>query len=240
VGSYQEGEINRESAVLQARFVGDRAFAYAIQEVDINRGWRSEMEGSSLSATGTFLSGRYRLTEKVAVDGGFDSRRNVRVYRDRITPETEFDDATRRGYWSGVELRPVRAARVALTVRLTEGGSSGNAESATLSGNATLGGPLHNTLSARSTAYRNDLVEGGLHSVSLGSDLGWRAHVGLTGGLRKESAAAVGARPADLRWYSVDLDCRISRAWLLLVSAEVSNGDVEESTQVYTSAVYRF
>jgi hypothetical protein len=240
VGSYQDGDINRESAVLQARFVGDRAFAYAIQEVDINRGWRMEAEGTSLSATGTFVSGRYRLTEKVAVDGGFDSRRNVRVYRDRITPETEFDDSARRGYWSGVELRPARAARIALTLRLTEGGSSGDAESATLNGNARLGGPLRNTVSVRSTAYRNDLVEGGLHSFSLGADLGWRAHLTGTAGLRKETAAATGARPADLRWYSVDLDCRLTQAWLLLVSAETSEGDVEKSTQVYTSAVYRF
>jgi len=240
VGSYQDGEINRESAVLQARFIGDRAFAYAIQEVDINRGWRMEAEGTSLSATGTFVSGRYRLTEKVAVDGGFDSRRNVRVYRDRITPETEFDDSARRGYWSGVELRPARAARLAVTLRLTEGGSSGDAESATLNANARLGGPLRNTVSVRSTAYRNDLVEGGLHSFSLGSDLGWRAHLTGTAGLRKETASAIGARPADLRWYSADLDCRITQAWLLLVSVETSEGDVEKSTQVYSSAVYRF
>ena len=92
----------------------------------------------------------------------------------------------------------------------------------------------------RSTAYRNDLVEGGLHSISLGADLGWRAHITGTGGLRKETAVAVGARPADLRWYSADLDCRITQAWLLLVSVETSEGDVEKSTQVYTSAVYRF
>ena len=42
----------------------------------------------------------------VSLNAGWDSRRNVRLYRDLVSPATDFDDTYRQGYWGGVEWRP--------------------------------------------------------------------------------------------------------------------------------------
>jgi hypothetical protein len=105
VGSYDGRAINREYVALQAHVYGARFTGAFLQEIDINRDWRA-LDESALGLTSTFVSLHYQAWEAIRVDAGFDTRRNVRLYRDRITPETEFDDSHRQGYWAGLRLRP--------------------------------------------------------------------------------------------------------------------------------------
>jgi len=240
VGSYADGEINRENLVFQGRYSGERLFASAIQDVDINRGWKRDAGESALSATSSFATARYRVTDAVTVDAGFDNRRSVRLYRDRITPETEFDDSYRQGTWGGLDYTVVRGTRVGLHVRRTAGGSSGSARSATFTARSGVA-RFHNLgANLRSTAYRSDTVEGWLHSAGAGADLGDRLHLELGGGLRDETDRVSSLRRNDLHWISVDLDVRMTRTWVLLLSGERSDGEEEKNSQIYASALYRF
>jgi len=97
IGSYEQGEINREFGYLQGRYLARRLSIYLVQEIDVNRGWRKQAEGSTLTRSSTYASVRYRLTDAVSLNGGFDNRRHIRLYRDIETPETEFDDSYRQG-----------------------------------------------------------------------------------------------------------------------------------------------
>ena len=75
---------------------------YGIQEVDYYRAWKQAIGEPAWSPTGTFATARYEVTRAVSLNAGYDSRRNVRLYRDAVTPETAFDDAFRQGVWGGL------------------------------------------------------------------------------------------------------------------------------------------
>lgn len=238
IGSYEAGEISREKLVFQTRFVGSKLLATAIQDVDVNRGWKHETGAAALAPTSTFLSVRYDLRENASLDGGFDNRKNVRLYRDRITPETEFDDGARQGVWAGLQYRPGRRSRLGVNVREITGGAAGAARSVTLTANTSLLARHDATAGIRSTGYRSDVARGWLHSATTGFAVG-RVHTELTGGYRRD--AADGPAPAEqLHWWGVDTDLRLSRAWMILVSAEASRGDLDASSQVYVNTIYRF
>jgi hypothetical protein len=238
IGSYEDGAINRENLVVQARFRGGRIAASATQDIDVNRGWKRRTGAPPLALTSSFLSVRYEVRESVSVDGGFDDRRSVRLYRDRVTPETEFDDNARQGVWAGLQLRPGRRSRMGVNVRDTRGGPGGTARSVTLTASTSLSPRHEATAGVRSTAYRSEVERGWLHSATTGLALG-PAHLELNGGLRRE--AANGLVPAEeVFWWGADTELRLSGAWMLLLSTEASRSDLGRSSQVYLNAIYRF
>jgi len=238
IGSYENRTINREHFALQGRLGRGRAFLTALQEVDLNRGWRGDHE-SALSFTNAFVSGRFSATETLSLNAGFDTRRNVRLYRDRITPETEFDDSYRRGYWGGASLSLPGASRVGLQVRRSAGGETDAATSATMSARTAVPGWRTADVGTRITSYTNGRTEGWLSSVSSGFQLG-RAHAELSVGRRNENARLGSRASNDLTWGSLDVDARLSQAWYGILSVERNGGDQERNTQVYANALYRF
>ena len=118
VTSQQQGQ-SRTAISCSRRATGsaEGLSASAAQEVDINTGWERALGEDVLVPTSTFASLRVALQDGVGLAGGFDNRRNVRLYRDRLTPETEFDDAYRQGAWVGGDLSWRSRLRLAGDVR---------------------------------------------------------------------------------------------------------------------------
>ena len=44
----------------------------------------------------------------------------------------------------------------------------------------------------------------------------------------------------DLHWYSADVDYRLTRLWVLLLSLERTEGESERSRQIFVTGLYRF
>jgi hypothetical protein len=63
IGSYADGEIDREYAALQGRWIGRRVSGFVVQEVDMNRDWKREAGESALSWTSAQVSSRVRVTD---------------------------------------------------------------------------------------------------------------------------------------------------------------------------------
>ncbi|MBP7147006.1 MAG: hypothetical protein KBD01_05640 [Acidobacteria bacterium] len=245
IGSYDQGEINREYVFLQGRYDDPSLSAYLAQEVDFNRGWKDDVEGKSVSPTSTFATVYYRASENLRFNAGYDNRRNVRLFRDRVTPETEFDDEFRRGVWAGADLRFLQRYRVGVSGRVNGGGDAGSADSFSLYLGAADLSAFRLDLRTRSTRYTSDRVEGWLHSLSAGVPIGERMNVQLTAGLRDETRQQVlqfGPTETDARvtWFGVDFDAILGRRWLFLFSAERDQGDIEANDQVYAAISYRF
>jgi hypothetical protein len=239
IGSYAGSTIDREYLALQGRWASPRVDAYGVQELDVNRGWKSDAGESAVSFTSALVSARWRVSERWSVDGGSDSRRQIRLYADRVTPETEFDDDYRSGHWGGVEFRPVRHALIGASARRSTGGSAGAANSVTLRGGGDV--PRWRDLSARAraTRYESDAVEGWLLSSGVSGELAWRVRAGAEIGLREETVPASGAEDS-VTWFSLDADVPLGGGWFLLATAERSHGDREQVTQLHGSAVWRF
>ena len=239
VGSYDGNALDREYFVLQGRLNRRVVSIHATQEIDVARGWKSESE-SFLSPTSTLLGARWNVRDDLSLDGGFDTRRAVRLHRHRITPETEFDDSFRRGMWGGARFTPTAHSSLALSVRRSTGGSAGAATATTAT--LRLRRPSLHGVSAtlRSTRYLNARAHGWLHSVTAGASPGARIHSDITVGFRNERDPRLLSGHDDLRWIALDLDARISRGWYALISAERSHGETEDNRQTHVSVVYRF
>ena len=236
VGSYTMGEINREYLALQSTWANDRASIYFSQDVDYNRGWRRDAEGQTFSWNNTYASLRYKTAENTTTSLGFDNRRNIRLYRDTLSPEVEFDDTFRRGVWSGVDHRFGRKYRLGLRVKRATGGSAGDANTYTLNASARLAVVIR----ARTTWFTNDLVQGWIHSLSVGTQILDQVRMEVGGGIRDENAQTPGGSDDRLTWTSVMVDYALGRSWYASLSYDRSNSDTNPNDQYYSMLSYRF
>jgi hypothetical protein len=241
VGSYEDSEVNREFAYLQGRFRGERLMAYVVQEIDINRDWKSDEAGeSSLEATSSLVSLRFKASESISLFGGFDNRRNVRLLRDRETPITEFDDSFRHGIWAGASFRLAERLSLALDARSRGGDDAGDSHAYTARLGVSRLSRRNVGIHLRSTRYDNPQMEGWLYAVDVGLDLGTRLYFLAEAGLRDEESEISPLFDDSLSWLSVELDIDLARRWYLLVALEQTSGDLEDYGQLFTRLSYRF
>ncbi len=233
VGSYTRGTVNREFLYVQAHYHGPRLSGFMSEEVDYNREWKASEAGEpTFSATGGFVSLQLRAGENVTLFGGYDGRRNVRLYRDRVNPAIEFDDSYRQGAWGGVSLRFAERFQVAAEGRTSHGGAMGNADAYSMSFRA--GGFTRVLLEvqARSTRYTNSGSEGWLHALGAGVNLGSRSRLELSGGSIEETSLVDPSMGRSQKWFGLDLDLGLGRGWYLSLSAERNEGSSEKNDQV--------
>jgi len=240
IGSYVGSEINREFIYVQGRYIGPKLSTFLIQEVDYNRDWKAEEGDGGFDPTNTFVSLSYQATRVIGLHGGYDNRRNIRLFRDRDTPITEFDDAFRRGGWAGVSLSFARFYRLGLDARSSDGGTAGDVASYTA--NFSVAGLTSRNVNfnVRGTQYTRDQVEGWLWGMNAGLDLGRSVYFQVVGGMRDEESPLGVFPETSIVWYGFDLDLDLGRRWYLTVSAERSDGDLEQVDQLYTTLSYRF
>ncbi len=241
IASYEEGEINREFLFVQGRYDHPRFSVYAVQEIDYNRGWRAEAEDGTFAWTSFYGYLRYRLTDSIDLRGGYDSRRNARLYRDLVSPETDFDDRYRRGAWAGVDARVGRHWLLGGEVRRSELESEDPADAASLFVGVRRLTAWDLGFRVRSTRYENAATRGWLHSVTASAQVTERIGVSVQGGAREESARTSVAFDQDgVRWYGIDVDVLIAPRWLFLGSLERTTGGGEEADRLFATISYRF
>lgn len=238
--STDSGSFNREFLFLRGRVSGKRLFGTLSQEVDVNRGWKAVTEGASLSPTSTYLNLRYRLDPRVSVTASVDNRRRVRLYRDRETPESDFDDSFRQGIFAGVDTRPWRFLHLGVGMAHHLGSTGGNARSYTITSRILAPVPVAVEASTRHTRYTGPWISGWLHTVGISRRLGSRLDAEVHGGIRRETRDLAIPEPTRINWWGGNLDVSVTRGWYLLFSAERTGGGDEDNSQIYTSLSYRF
>jgi hypothetical protein len=239
VGSYGRSAVDREFVHFQGRYGGPRLDASATQEIDYNRGWKSDAGEDAVSMTATFFSLSYRITDRLSARSGYDGRRNVRLYRDFESPEIEFDDSYRRGVWGGLSARIAQRFTVGVDGRSSDGGGAGEATAVTLSLGAhrvarRLG------FRARSTSYENELATGWLHSGTIDFHAGRLVQLQLGGGTRREQHVANALPDETLAWVNLEMDVAVGRRWYWILSSDLLRGEMEDVDQYYGRLTYRF
>ena len=240
LGSYTRGEVDREFLYLQGRYGNARWFGFASQEIDFNRSWKSDAGESAVSPTATQIMLRMRASEEFDLSAGFDNRRRVRLYRDRETPETEFDDQYRQGLWAGARWRPLRDYGAGLRVQTRTGGTSSSADAVTLDLDARPSQPGWLWLGSRTTLYQNDLLDGWLQTLRLGIAAIERIELHALGGWRDESSRAGDLLGGQESWIALDVDVTLRPELLLLVSWEHQFQSDEAVDQTYLTLGWRF
>ncbi|HYL22694.1 MAG TPA: hypothetical protein VEU74_13085 [Gemmatimonadales bacterium] len=239
-GSYEASHVNREFVFLAGSYLGPRLSAFLTQEVDYYRAWKLLPGMHAISPTSTFAIVRYRVTDAVTVDGGFDNRRNVRLYTDVVNPETVFDATFRQGAWGGMWLELARRYRVGLEARSSSGGAAGAADAYTVSFAMDRVSRLSGTLRTRTTYYTNPQTSGWLQSAAFAVDAGTRVHLELNGGLRAERDPLADPTNFLVTWLGADVDVTLAHAWYLMCSATRQRGGTDGNDQIYAGVSYRF
>ncbi|MBU1699678.1 MAG: hypothetical protein KJ970_06950 [Candidatus Eisenbacteria bacterium] len=236
IGSYTKGELNREYLFLRGRFNNPKLNGYISQEIDFNRGWKADAGETGLTFTSTYAYLRYQLYKTFSLTGGFDNRRRVRLYRDRVTPETDFNDEFRQGAWIGVTKKLGRATRLSANARSRSGGI----RSMTFYGWTEFPSFNRLRLRVRSSGYENNYSEGWFHSVSVGGTIAKVLRWEGTHGIRREKRSGTGGDARNLHWTALDLDLTPARHWYLSLSGEVTKGDGDHHRTITTSTSFRF
>ena len=240
VGSYATAGINREFALASTMVVTPVFSLYATQELDVNRGWRKDAEGGQgLSPTSTFATLRVTVTPALSLQGGYDSRRSVRLYRDFLTPDIAFDDAFRRGYWGGAALS-IPHLYLSVDSRTSDGLTVGRNQSHTATLSMSRITPLQIGGRARATRYDGPAVRGTLTSVSLEIDPWNRLRMEATVGRRNDESAFDGMIPAKTTWLGLDADAGIGRSWYVMFSSYREIGPSDRLLQSYAGLSWRF
>ena len=240
VGAYDGGQIDREFAYLRATFNSRWLSIYATQEVDVNRGWKAASEGSSVTPTSTFAMAQVMVTDALSVYAGIDNRRNVRLYRDYINPESTFDDAFREGIWAGSSLSALGHVRISADVRESSGGASGQTESVTASASLWRFTSYQLGLHARATRYTGDLNSGDLQSLSLEASPWSALRVQVTSGVRSSAVVLDPNGATRTTWTGIDADLGIGRSVYLWFSLSRESGPTGQYGQSYSALSYRF
>ena len=240
VGSYANGQIDREFGVVRATYNDRRLSIYAAQEVDINRGWKGVTEHASTTPTSSFVTVLLSLSDAFNVSGGFDNRRNVRLYRDYLNPEIAFDDSFRQGEWAGASLYLFGHLRMSGDVRSSTGGAAGTSRPVTGSLSLVRLTPLQLGMHLRSTTFTGTLSEGRLQSASLEANPFGLVRIEFSAGTRVSSRPLDATPATHLTWTGIDADVGIGRSVYLMLSTYRETGALDHSVQSFASLSYRF
>ncbi len=242
VGSYDRGNIDREYAYAQAILTSRRVSVFATQELDLNRGWKRDAEGHTATPTSTFAMLRVAPIDAVSLNVGYDNRRSVRLYRDFVDPETEFDDTFRQGSWLGLSLTPGTHLRMHVDARRASGGigAAGSADTWTASAGVFRLSPLGIGVNARGSRYDSPAGTGTLASASVEVNPWNRVRLEAGGGARSDTQLAVEGAARRLTWREASADAMIGRSLFLMLSAYQEDGDVGRSRQGYFAISWRF
>jgi len=229
VSSRHGGELDRDFAFAQGWWFARAMSASFAQELDLNHGWKRDAGEPALSWTSTFATVRVPVNTRVALMSGYDNRRNVRLWRDQETPETEFDDRYRQGAWAGGSVDWNEFLATGAEFR----GGTGPDESQTWSVNAELHRATrwHVLMRGRWSRYASPVTASALWTGGVGFDPDARSHVELSGGLRSTRDLVAGFEDSE-SWYGVDMDVALGQRWYASGSFEWLTGLAGSSRQV--------
>jgi len=235
--STAHGEPNRNFFYLGGDLGARRLQLHANQDMDLNSGWKADAEGRSVTFSNTYLSGTYQITHPWAVRASFDNRRNVRLYADRETPESQFDSSYRQGFQLGTEWRT--RLTVDLSYRSSRG-LDGDARSGTLMLRVPRFPARALDVNARGTRYSGPDIDGWLGALGLLWHATNRMDLGGHGGVRAEDRSFGLGSQETIGWFGAECDLSLLSSWYVNLSAELTRGTAEHTDQIYSSLTYRF
>lgn len=105
IGEYHSGDVSRELISLQGRINHANQWGiFHTTDIDINRRWRKEKAGQSISLTSVYFNGWYRLSNSARLNLAYDNRTNYWTFDTRSTIDSLFDDHLRQGVRSQLDL----------------------------------------------------------------------------------------------------------------------------------------
>lgn len=241
VGRYREGEVSREFLYQQISYVyGGKLRLFESTEINYNRGWLKDAEGSTLSLASLILDARYRLARALSLSIGYDSRQNYYTIETRTVPDSLFNNALQRGYRISVESRfaDSYSAEIGFGLRDSDGNSS-EATSGWLQLGTTRFVNTSSSAFARVRWYDSEWSTGVQPSLSLSSQTAAWLRTTVDVGVNEYTLATTEDQISQ-KWAGLVLDVSVSRQSYAMFEFEQRFGDHNDASIVTVSMGYRF
>lgn len=240
-GEYQAGNISREFIYQQlTHSLGSNFFLYESSDFNINRGWKQEAEGSTISLANVLVNVRYVPTRAVALNAGYDGRSRYYTWETRETPDSLFDEAIRYGFRGGVELSIFKGTKLSAQQSFrSEPHTNSLYPSGTysLNSHALLNGRVGAAL--RFGTFENIYSTGNQEAVSISMSplrgLDMRSEYGVTTYFFRQQQLT-----SESEWIRFSTDLNLKAGWFSSVSVEQIKASNTEALQGFLEVGWRF
>jgi hypothetical protein len=239
-GNYFTGQISREFMYEQVSFAEQRLYVYESGEMEINRGWRREAEGSSLDLSNLLLNARYSPLTWLSTTLGFDDRRNYRTYETRPAIDSLFDDALRQGWRLGTNVRfsskLYASADAGIRTKQHEGTETRSA-SAGVGGYGLIAPGVQSD--ARIALFESSFSRGLQPTISLSRSIVPQLRLSLELG-RNDYTIQNSSSKLSNQWMRLNADWNLTRHVYGSLYGEIYRGDGLDANRMFGELGYRF
>lgn len=226
VGQYHGRTASREALLAQGRIVRGGRFSIShLLEIDVNRGWRRDQAGESISLSSAFAQGQVNLSRAVIASVSYDTRKSFRNYETRDIADSIFDDRVRQGVRAQLDLMLPRGLSLSAGAGLRAvAGETGKTHS--YNGAVRKQGLFNarSNASVGGSRFSGESSSGYNLNAALGQGLGARTWFSLGGGWYSYTLAGQSQRRSN---HKIDLSTRVSlsRALALNGLGQWQDGD---------------
>ncbi|MBL0060761.1 MAG: hypothetical protein IPP40_04545 [bacterium] len=233
-GEYEEGNISREFIYQQlTHSLGSNFSLYESSDFNINRGWKQDAEGATISLANVLVNARYSPAHMVSLSAGYDGRSRYHTWETRETPDSLFDEAIQHGFRVGVDFTMLHGTRISGQQSYR---SDPNTNSLYPSGTYSISSNtlLHGRVGAmlRYGTFENQFSTGNQQAASLsisparGLDL--RSEYGVTSYHFIEQDITTNSE-----WVRVSADLNLRSGWFSSINAEQSLGSSGDAVRTF-------
>ena len=240
-GEYHNGIISREFIYIQNRFNNSSDWSLdQSMSLDINRDWRKEISGESVSLSNLYLSGRYRFSNSLTAGISYDNRKTYLTYETKSIAEELFDAAQRQGLRTNLSITFPQKIRLSANFGLRK---KENESETTYSYNSSISKSdlliknLRGNLSF--SGFSNLYTNGYNPSLRLTQYLNAGHSFGISGGSYLY-ALNEGNEKRSNNWAGIESYIYLLKRIFLMTNYEYNWGDDSEGHRILAEIGYRF
>lgn len=238
---YHASTVSREFLYFQNNYsYFSRLMIYQSMEVDINRQWRKEKTGESLTLSNFFISGRYRFSRAISAGLTYDNRKNYWTYEIISVADSLFDDALRTG------LRGNLSLRLPGSIFVFANGGYRNRESDNKATVSYAGGINKSNLLLRGffvnlnyAAFSGPFTDGQNGSLTMGQSFSNGFRMAVDYGIYAYTISSI-AETRNSRWARLNMDLYLFRHIFFVGQYEYDWGDDLQGQRFLIELGYRF
>jgi hypothetical protein len=237
-----DGEVSRDYLSLETRFGSGRRFSFSqYGELDLNRGWRKDLSGSSYQISNLSLAATFRANRSSSFVLSYDGRRNYRYYLNRGVPEDVFDDLLHQGLRASVFASQRQGFSVGAGggVRLKNDRDPVNAYSANLSLRHQNVFASQISLGVDGVGFQNAYTDGLLATVQAGRAFARGHYVDLSYG-RSAYRTKTTSDTRVTEWLRLSGRLQLVRGFYLVGDFEYDRGADLKGPRAFLEAGYQF
>ena len=241
IGQYHAMNVSRELIASQGRYSSSARWGYYhTAEFDVNRGWRKDKTGQSLTLSSLYLGTYYRVSDRVRLNLSYDNRKQYWTYETKSTVDSLFDDHLRQGARAQVDISLPYAIQTSGSYGINKRAgdpATTKAYSFYLSKSGVI--QRSSTTMLQYSGFRGPFERGDNYSIRVSDNLVPAVQLAVAYGVYNYTTIADGSSRKN-NWFELSTVADLSRRYFFLGSVESDRGDDIKGVRLQTELGLRF